>query len=168
MPPEAHSPRRHLLGVISDTHGTLDARVADVFAGVDRILHAGDVGRQQVLWELQTIAPVTSVAGNVDRWEPSADELPGLQSMVVGGLRVALIHVRGELPRHVADESDIVVFGHSHLPLVDRQAGVLWVNPGSATQPRRSPIGRSVALIEITEGGTADARIVPLPEYEER
>ncbi len=65
------------------------------------------------------------------------------------------------------DESDVVVFGHSHLPLIDRQAEVLWVNPGSATQPRRSPIGRSVALLEIAEDGAADARIVPLSEFGE-
>ena len=151
------------IGVISDTHGSLDARVARVFAGVDRILHAGDVGAQHVLWELETIAPVTAVLGNTD----SALILPGLDGLArltLDGVRIVMAHERQNLSSSIVSESDVVVFGHSHSPLVQVVDGALWLNPGSASSPRGAPLGKSVALLEWDAEFDIAARIVGLDD----
>lgn len=157
----------HRIGLISDTHGKLDQRVSGAFADVERILHAGDVGRPEVLWELQRIAPVCAVLGNVDRWDMPGEDLPIHARVEVAGVVVDVVHERHHLQPH-ADRRDVVVFGHSHMPLVDEVDGVLWVNPGSASQARRSPYGRSVAILHITGDGMRKAHIVPLAEYGEQ
>ncbi|MDZ4655693.1 MAG: metallophosphoesterase family protein [Coriobacteriia bacterium] len=148
------------VGVISDTHGTLSAVVHDVFAGVDHIIHAGDVGSAAVLAELETIAPVTAVHGNTDSTE-IAFTLPARVSVTVAGTRFLAGHIRAELTRPgVPDDVDVVVFGHTHVPLTERRAGVLYVNPGSASRSRGGH-GRTVAVVEDTVGGL-EARIVGL------
>jgi uncharacterized protein len=147
------------VGVVSDTHGTLPAEVHDAFAGVDRIIHAGDLGAPAVLAELETIAPVTPVAGNVD---PGVGEvLPALQNVRLDGVRVLVVHRPADVPRPLPDGIGVVVTGHTHVPLVERRDGVLWLNPGSASRAR-SGHGHSVALLEIADG-RAEARIIPLP-----
>lgn len=153
------------VGLISDTHGRLDPRVAAVLGGTERILHAGDVGRPEVLWELQTISPVLAVRGNVDFWELPGEELASLARITLLGHRITVVHNRGDLPKGAGDESDVIVFGHSHMPLVQDIDGVLWVNPGSASQSRRSKIGRSVGILELEEGRHPKARIVPLSDF---
>ena len=155
------------VGLISDTHGTLDARVFEAFEGVERILHAGDVGTHQVLWELGAIAPVTAVGGNTDVGRAVGEDLHGFERIEVNGCRIALVHSRRDVPREIVASSDVVVFGHSHRPLVEYVDGVLWVNPGSAAQPRGAAIGRSVSLLELDEGGAPRARIVALSEFGE-
>ena len=163
-----HPAPRHLIGLISDTHGRLDARVAAALSGVERILHAGDVGRPEVLWELQTVAPVDAVCGNVDRWDIPGDELAPLVRLTLHGTRITLVHSRADLGRQAALDTDVIVFGHSHMPVIEEIDGVLWVNPGSASQPRRSVIGRSVGILEIAEGEPPQATIVPLSNYGEQ
>lgn len=156
------------IGLVSDTHGKLDPRVAAAFAGVDHIVHAGDVGHPSVIWELELVAPVTAVSGNMDRHSALGDELPGLARVDLGGMRILVVHVRSDLPIADARDSDVVVFGHSHMPFVEAIDGVLWVNPGSASQARRSGIGRSVGLLEADGSGTIEAKIVPLSDYGEQ
>lgn len=154
------------IGLISDSHGKLDDRVSLAFEGVDEIIHAGDICDPHVLWVLERIAPVTAVLGNCDdRSAFGFDDLADIAEKPVEGRRVLVVHNRrdmGPVPAGI----DVVVFGHSHMPLVEETDGVLWVNPGSAQQPRRSPIGRSVALLTVEACG-AKARIIALDELSE-
>ncbi|KAF0208302.1 MAG: metallophosphoesterase family protein [Actinomycetota bacterium] len=147
-----------LIGVISDTHGSLDARVHEAFRGVDRILHAGDVGSAAVLHELGAIAPVDAVAGNTDI-HGECSSLPGLVTITAAGARITVVHdlqrqLRAGIPAGVA----FVVSGHTHIPRVLPSAGATFVNPGSASRPRGG-YGPSVAIIEIT-GDRREARLL--------
>lgn len=156
---------RVTVGLISDTHGRLRPDVAPLFAGVDLIVHAGDVGSRDVLRALAALAPVEAVSGNVDdRHDPS---LPPSRTLPVGGLTLHVSH-GDELGRPTPDgllvryAADILVFGHTHRPLVHRSAdGRVVVNPGSAG-PARFNLTPSVALLTI-EDGHVDVRIVDLP-----
>ena len=146
------------IGVISDTHGFLPAAVHDVFADVDHIIHAGDVGSSAVLVELATIAPVTAVHGNTDSAE-LAFSLPGRVSVAVGGVRFLVGHVRAEVVRPgVPDDVDVVVFGHTHVPLAERRDGRLYLNPGSTSRARGGH-GHTVAVVEDAAGGPTAAII---------
>jgi len=148
------------LGLISDTHGLLRDEALAALAGVDRVLHAGDVGRPEVLEALARIAPVTAVRGNVDR-EPWARQLPMSASAEIGGVRVHVLHILAELDLDpVAAGVRVVVYGHSHVPALETRDGVLYVNPGSAG-PRRFALPTTVAELTI-ERGEPRARIVPL------
>lgn len=147
------------VGVISDTHGSLDPRVAEVFAGVGHIVHAGDVGRPEILWGLETIAPVTAVLGNTDSSQSFG--LRSVETIAVDGCRIVVVHDRHDLAvSALPPDTCVVVSGHTHLPHIESWHGMLSVNPGSATRPRGKS-GRSVALIEI-ENGVAHAFVVPL------
>ncbi|MFP5248009.1 MAG: metallophosphoesterase family protein [Thermoanaerobaculia bacterium] len=139
------------IGVISDTHGVVHPAVASVFAAVDHIVHAGDIGGTNVLDELRTLAPVTFVEGNNDGFSTGEDIL----RTKLGALRLLLTHI---LPRpHKLDArvvsslreepADMVVFGHSHLPHNEIVGGVRYFNPASAG-PRRFNYPVSVGLIE--------------------
>src|SRR5574340_261424 len=122
-----------LVGVISDTHGTLPAAVHDAFAGVSMILHAGDVGSQSVIDELETIAPVVAVHGNMDRGDLSW-RLPERAVTRIDGLRFLVGHIAEHLTREGVPEGvDVVVTGHTHRASVRYAGGVLRVNPGSAS-----------------------------------
>lgn len=141
------------IGVISDTHGQLDPHIFDLFEGVDHILHAGDIGDEDILVELAVIAPVTAVAGNIDGFCcGSAGEFARAQ---LGGQRFLLTHIldrphhlRHEVRRELASSpADVVVFGHSHLPHDERVDGLWFFNPASAG-PRRFDYPRSVGFFE--------------------
>jgi len=153
------------IGIISDTHGLLRAEVCEVFAGVEHILHAGDVGDPGILDELAGIAPVTAVWGNVDGFD-IRKRTTEIAEIELGGVRVVVLHgmqLGSPTPEKAAaayPDAALVVFGHSHRP-VSRQVGpVLAVNPGSAGRPRfRDPV--TVALAAIVDG-TVTARLVAL------
>jgi putative phosphoesterase len=145
-----------LVGLISDTHGTLRPEAAAALAGVDRILHAGDVGRPEVLEALQAIAPVTAVRGNVDTasW---AEKLPTDTVKWIDGFNIYMIHSRGEMkisPK--AARMDVVVSGHSHKPLIETLDDVLYVNPGSAG-PRRFTLPISVGFLRLSPKAPIEA-----------
>lgn len=147
------------LGLISDTHGRLRPEVFDLFAGVDHIVHAGDVGDPDILIELAAIAPVTAVWGNVDyELRSTLRERAKLES---GGISIAVIHGQqfgSPTPRLVAaefPEADLVVFGHSHRPEIERVGGTLVVNPGSAG-PARFKLPVTAAIATIENGVTAE------------
>lgn len=138
------------IGVIADTHGRLHPRIPELFAGVDHILHAGDIGGAAILEELERIAPVTAVAGNND--DASGYEIRRVR---IGGLRVLLTHI---LPRPSdpdprvieslkEEPADIVVFGHSHLPHDEIRDGQWFFNPASAG-PRRFDLPVSAGLLK--------------------
>lgn len=146
------------LGILADTHNVLDPRLEEVFAGVDHILHAGDVCRPILIAELEVIAPVTVVAGNND-FHPGWRETEVCE---LGGRRFLVEHIvhprepsaafRGRLARMVPDA---VIFGHTHRPYCETHDGVLYLNPGSAGAARFG-LPRSVCRLEIREG-----RLVP-------
>lgn len=143
------------IGVIADTHGRLHDRVAEVFAGVDHILHAGDIGGDGIITALEEIAPVLFVRGNND--DATGEEVVRAE---VGGLHVLLTHIlpRPGSPGRPVRESlrrkpaDIVVFGHSHLPHDERRGGVWYFNPASAG-PRRFDLPVAVGMLEKRRGG---------------
>jgi len=154
-----------LIGVISDTHNFLDPRVSRLFAGVDHILHGGDIGLPWIILELEAIAPVTAVVGNVDIGlnfrETEVIELFG---------RTFLLHHVVE-PHRPAEalrrqlgivRPDVVVFGHTHRPFCERIGNTLFLNPGSAGK-RRFDTPRSVALLRLSEAG-AEVDFHDLPD----
>ena len=155
------------LGVISDTHGLLRPEVLRAFERVDHILHAGDVGPLELLVELEAIAPVTAVYGNTDDWEVR-DRLPQVAAPELEGFRIVVTH--GDQlgspnpPRlHAAfPDAEIIVYGHTHRPLLTLVDTVVTVmNPGAAG-PRRFKLPPSVGIMELEPGIPPRARLVPL------
>jgi len=137
--------------MISDTHGLLRPEAAARLAGVDHIVHAGDIGRPEIVDQLAGIAPVTAIRGNVDTggW---AAAYPETRTVSLGGRRLYLLHDRNDLRIDpVAEGIDAVISGHSHRPLIETVAGVLYLNPGSAG-PRRFSLPVTLATLEIAGG----------------
>jgi len=142
------------LGVISDTHGRFDPALHEVFAGVERIVHAGDVGSTDVLGELTTIAAVTAVRGNVDLYL-GAEQLPEEATLELVGRRLLVAHVLPDLLRRhkpAREGFDLVITGHSHRYKQSRQDGVLYLNPGAAGASRFG-LPRSVAVVDLDPDG---------------
>jgi uncharacterized protein len=153
------------VGVISDTHGRLRPEIFTHFAGVELIVHAGDIGPPGILDELGALAPVVAVWGNTDG-HAIRQLVPEIAARLVGGKRLVVVHghqhgspTPGALRAAHAD-ADIIVHGHTHRPLVDDAAAPLVLNPGSAGAPRFG-LPASLALLDIDEHG-AHARIVEL------
>lgn len=148
------------VGVISDTHGLLRPEALSALAGVQHLIHAGDVGAPEVLERLAMLAPVTAVRGNNDYGDWAA-QLPEATTFELAGLRLHLLHNLAELAVDPAERGiRVVLAGHSHRPVVRESGGVLYVNPGSAG-PRRFRLPVSVALLEI-RGETIAARLIEL------
>ncbi len=153
------------IGLISDTHGLLRPDVHRAFSGVSQILHAGDVCGDEILDELELIAPTRAVYGNCD--EPWNPRLVDRLDVGIGGLRVHVSHGhelgRPRAPQVAAAyDADVCVYGHSHRQSIERVDGRLIVNPGAAG-PRRFDLVPSVAILTIADG-RADAELVPLAE----
>ena len=151
------------VGLISDTHGLVRPDVHDALAGVELILHAGDVGGEQILDELRLIAPVRAVGGNTD---PLG--VPGLEDELeieIAGVRIHVSHgheVGRPTPARLLERytADVIVYGHTHRQLITRSEDRLVVNPGAAG-PRRFDLEPSVARLTIA-GGMPAVEIVPL------
>jgi putative phosphoesterase len=138
-----------LVGVISDTHGLMRPEAIAALQGSDLIIHAGDVGKPEVIDQLNAIAPTHAVRGNVDT-QSWARTLPDTRVVEDGGLRFFVLHVRGELVVDpVIAGYAAVIFGHSHKPSIETHNGVLYINPGSAG-PRRFRLPVSVARIRVS------------------
>jgi putative phosphoesterase len=138
----------HLIGVISDTHGLLRPEAASALAGVELIIHAGDIGTPEILEALTRIAPVQAVRGNTDRGAWSAD-LPHSRVVEVGGILIYVLHELFTLDLDPATAGfAAVIFGHSHSPHMERKNGVLYLNPGSAG-PRRFKLPITMATINL-------------------
>lgn len=158
-----------IIGLVSDTHGLFRPAITDALAGVSLILHAGDVGGDQVLRALAAIAPVRAVAGNVDPPGRAGApyELRSQLSLELGGLSIHVSHGH-ELGSPTPDRlllrypADILLFGHTHKPLVHREGTRLVVNPGAAG-PRRFHLKPSVGKLSILNG-QATVDIIPLAD----
>ena len=153
----------HTVGLISDTHGLLRAAVHQALAGVELILHAGDVGGSDILAELALIAPVKAVFGNTDSTEDP--ELTEEIAMTIGGLRIHVSHgheMGSPTPASLADryDADVVVYGHTHRQLVTWIGKRVIVNPGAAG-PRRFNLKPSVGKLTISRG-TPEVELVEL------
>jgi hypothetical protein len=151
-----------LIGVISDTHGLLRPEATAALAGVDHILHAGDIGGPEILTALAAIAPTTAVRGNNDRG-PWARALPETAVVTLGGHDLYLLHDLQTLdldPRAAGFAA--VICGHSHQPKQELRDGVLTFNPGSAG-PRRFHLPIALGRLRIDDAGLA-AEVVTLVE----
>lgn len=157
--PSANARSAFAIGIISDTHGLVRPEALAVLRGCDALVHAGDVGKPDVLEELRRLAPLTAIRGNVDTWASS--DLPATAVLTIAGVRLYVIHNVKELavdPRSAG--YDAVISGHSHVPKAEHVDGVLYLNPGSAG-PRRFKLPISVAKLHIGEGGL-EAELVEL------
>jgi putative phosphoesterase len=158
--------------VLSDTHAprrwrSCPPRVAEQLRGADLILHAGDVCIAPVLAELAQYAPVTAVLGNNDGPDVADWGAAETAALTLDGLRVAMLHDSGPSAGRLArlrrrfPEADLVVFGHSHIPLDESGYGLRIFNPGSPTDRRRQPHG-TLGVLRIEDGTIAAAAIVPV------
>jgi len=158
--------------VLSDTHAPrrwriCPASVAEHLRGADLILHAGDVCTAAVLDELAQYAPVAAVVGNNDGPDVTAWGATETVELDLGGVRVAMLHDSGAATnrlvrmRRVFPAADLVVFGHSHIPLSEEGYGLRIFNPGSPTDRRRQPAG-TIGVLHINEGNLTEATIVPV------
>jgi len=144
------------VGLISDTHGLLRPEAVAALAGVDLILHAGDVGDPAIIDTLRRIAPVHAVLGNVD----TGAWLPESRIVQIEDSRVCVLHDISDLSSTA--NLDAVVYGHSHKPSIENKNGVLFVNPGSAGR-RRFRLPATVGRLRV-EGTTLEAEIITIAE----
>jgi len=152
-----------LVGLISDTHiparaKTVPKKIFEVFDGANLILHAGDLTQLSVVTELEQLAPVVAVCGNMDGYEVS-EKLPRMNSVKVYEWKIGVIHDPGiftgmKRMKTIARENDfsVLVFGHTHRPSLKREEGVIFINPGSPTNPLPPFLTKpTVALLRITK-----------------
>jgi len=159
------------LGVISDTHGLLRPEVFDAFAQVDHILHAGDIGSLELLTELEALAPVTAVYGNTDGFD-LRNRVPRIARVELDGFDIVVTHgdqfgsPTPERLNSAFPEAQILVYGHTHRPLLTIVDVVVTVmNPGSAGA-RRFTIPPSVGILELEAGIPPRGRLLPLLELD--
>lgn len=151
--------RATLLGVISDTHGLVRPQAIEALAGVDMILHAGDIGNAAVLDTLREIAPVVAVRGNNDKGE-WAESLPIWEVVEIGTVSIYMLHDLKEIDINPAGTFQVLISGHSHKPVIEERRDVLYVNPGSAG-PRRFKLPISLAHIKV-DAGAVNAKLIEL------
>jgi uncharacterized protein len=151
------------IGIISDTHGLLRPEVVPALAGVSHILHLGDVGKISIVRELEKIAPVTAIRGNVDRDGPCS-ELPETEVVLLEGRYLYMLHDLNTLHLDpAAAKFAAVLYGHSHIPNFHKKKGVLYFNPGSCG-PRRFDLPITLGLLTIEADGELEAEIVQLSQ----
>ena len=160
------------LGVISDTHGLLRPEVFEVFHAVDHIVHGGDVGPASILDELATIAPVTAVYGNTDDWDLRG-RLPQVARLELDGFTIIVTHgdqfgsPTPDKLQAAFPDAEIIIFGHTHRPLLTLVDVVVTVmNPGGAGA-RRFQLPPSVGILELEPGIPPRGRLVPLTPADE-
>lgn len=142
---------RFWIGIISDTHGLLRPEAERALMGVDHIIHAGDIGRPEIVDALRRMAPVTAIRGNVDggAW---ARDYPDTNLVRLAGKSIYVLHDLKTLKADPGVGIDVIVSGHSHVPKIDTVGGVLYLNPGSAG-PRRFKLPITFATLELTPDG---------------
>jgi putative phosphoesterase len=138
------------IGVISDTHGLLRPEAEQFLDGVDHIIHAGDIGRPEIIAALRRIALVIAIRGNVDTADWAA-RYPATRTVKLGGRAIHILHDIHQLKLDpVSRGIDVVISGHSHRPGIETVDGVLYLNPGSAG-PRRFSLPITLATLELTQ-----------------
>ena len=148
------------IGVISDTHGLLRPEALAALRGCERIIHAGDIGKPEVLDAVRALAPLDAIRGNVDSGDWAAS-VPEHLDLEIGGLRIHVTHdVKAMGIDPIAARVDVVIAGHSHQPKIEEVDAVIYLNPGSAGR-RRFKLPVSLALLDI-EDGQPRAQLVTL------
>ena len=151
-----------LIGVVSDTHSLLRPELIPALAGVDHILHVGDIGDADIITQLRGVAPVTAIRGNIDTSGPCSD-FAATEALELGGCLIYMLHNLDDLDLHPhAAGIGVVLYGHSHKPSIQLRDGVLYVNPGSAG-PRRFRLPITFARLRI-ESGQPSAEIISLED----
>ena len=173
-PPAPHARSRHpRIGVISDTHGYLEPAILEIFAGVAHIIHAGDIMDPDIVSALESVAPVTAVAGNMDTGG-LAERLPNEASGEIEGVTFVVAHKPKRLLRRLSSGKiaagsegalpDLIVSGHTHVPSATWVDGSLYLNPGTATSPEDEDDGPTVAIVDVEAAGLA-VRFIPLERH---
>lgn len=155
------------IGVISDTHGLLRPSALAALSPCDLIIHAGDVGKEEILDELRAIAPVAAVRGNIDKGSV-AEKFPDREVVELEGCKLLVLHDLAELEIELDPGEagyQAVIFGHSHRPLIETRQGVLYFNPGSAG-PRRFRLPVTIGRLTLARGEIA-AEIIDVGEQRE-
>jgi len=162
--------RRPRIGVISDTHGYLEPSILEIFAGVAHIIHAGDIMDPEIVSALESVAPVTAVAGNMDTGS-LAERLPNEASGEIEGVTFVVAHKPKRLLKRLSAGKitvdsegalpDLIVSGHTHVPSATWVDGSLYLNPGTATSPEDDDDGPTVAIVDVEAAGLA-VRFIPL------
>jgi putative phosphoesterase len=161
------------IGIVSDTHGYYHPELDEVFAGLDAILHAGDVGAGDVLERLEALAPVIGVYGNIDG-PPVRGRLKEHVRVRLGGLRVWMTHIGGHPARWApgigaalrADPPDLFICGHSHILRIERVralGGMLYLNPGAAGRQGFQQVKTCVRL-RVEAGVASEAEVIHLAD----
>ena len=155
------------VGVISDTHGYMDPRALDQLQGLDHILHAGDIGDERIIVELECLAAVTKARGNVDRDGPTSlyqleqiFELEGRRFFLTHELKPPKADTDPALDRYLQLGIDVVVYGHSHIAYLREWGNILFFNPGAAGK-RRFKVVPSVGVLSLSHT-TIKGEIIPL------
>ncbi|MEA2940052.1 MAG: uncharacterized protein QOD09_581 [Bradyrhizobium sp.] len=143
------------IGIISDTHGLLRPEAERGLTGVNHIIHAGDIGRPEIVEALRRIAPVTAIRGNVDSGE-WAREYPDTKLVRLAGKSIYVLHDLKTLQADSSAGVDVIISGHSHVPKIDTVGGVLYLNPGSAGR-RRFKLPITLATLEVVPEGMRPA-----------
>ena len=160
------------IGVIADTHGLFDPVVRQDFTGVDHIVHAGDIGDRSVIEQLEQLAPVTAVSGNVDGYEQSG--FPSEFVIELAGRRIAIRHILfegGKMTKEgreflEREHPDICIFGHTHQPRAEWFGKTLLFNPGSAG-PKRFTLPRCIGLLRLRDA-EVEPHLISLPDKPHR
>jgi len=147
------------IGVIADTHGKVPHRVHEIFAGVALIFHAGDIGGDAVLVELETLARMVAVRGNTD-YDLDPQRFPLTRELTLEGVRIFLCHEPFRAFQ-LSPAPDVIIHGHTHQPKNVREGALLWFNPGTAGKPQFGKSGRTVGILTL-ESGTVSGEIIPL------
>lgn len=153
------------IGVLSDTHGHLPGRIFDVFAGVDIIIHAGDICDADILTDLAALAPVRAVYGNMDQ-AMMHGQLKRVEFIEVEGQTICVTHIVQSKKNFAYEllkmgrKPQVVIYGHTHMPDAHRFNGILFLNPGSAVQPRGGSFP-SVAILTVQDG-KAEAEFIKI------
>lgn len=147
-----------LVGIISDTHGRISDDALAALAGVDCIIHAGDIGSQSVLLELEALAPVTAVLGNNDLYDDYGPGVKDSASQTIGGVRLFVSHYPKDAERAAdSGEYDLAIHGHTHVPRDEMRGECRIVNPGGAFRPRGGS-HRQLVLVELEDGKIGPVR----------
>jgi putative phosphoesterase len=150
------------VGVISDTHGLLRAEAIAALQGCERIIHAGDIGKAEILDQLASIAPLHVVRGNNDQAAPWAEHLADHLSFDLNGWQTLLVHDLADVPALLDAGARLVITGHSHKPRIEWRGERLFLNPGSAG-PRRFKLPVTLALLDVQKD-SIEPRLVSLLE----
>jgi len=136
------------VGIISDTHGLLRPEAVAALQGCERIIHAGDIGKGDIVQHLSAIAPVQVVSGNNDAGMPWADSVADVLHFDLEGWPTLLIHDMADVPAALRSDTRLVITGHSHKPLIQWRGECLYINPGSAGR-RRFKLPVTLVVLDV-------------------